>query len=244
MTKASHSDTSIEPTSRQDRRRAQTHAKLVGAAGALFARQGVENTRINEITEEADVGFGSFYNHFENKEAIVAAVVEQAAAAAAQAIDAATTSLEDPAEVVAVAHRSLIKQAADDPEWGWLLVRLEISHNLASRTLDPYARRDLMRGIQSGRFRVDHPEAALIAAGGALIAVIRTVLQAPTDETTAQYHATCVLRIFGLSPHDAAEVAARPLPDPNALPEEQPETTRARNATHHRNAGASAKPGR
>ena len=34
-------------------------------ARTLFARQGVENTRINEITDEADVGFGSFYNHFE-----------------------------------------------------------------------------------------------------------------------------------------------------------------------------------
>ncbi|HEY3729056.1 MAG TPA: TetR/AcrR family transcriptional regulator [Solirubrobacteraceae bacterium] len=208
---ANHSDTKTGPASRQDRRRAQTRAKLLGAAGALFARQGVENTRINEITEEADLGFGSFYNHFENKEAIVAAVVEQAAAAAAEAIDAATRSLKDPAEVVAVAHRSLIKQAVDDPEWGWLLVRLEISHNLASRTLGPYARRDLARGIESGRFRVDDPEVALIAAGGALLAVIRTVLQTPADETTAQHHAACVLRIFGLSPHDAAEVAARPL---------------------------------
>jgi AcrR family transcriptional regulator len=46
----------------------------------LFARQGVENTRINEITEEADVGFGSFYNHFDSKEAIVEAVVEETVA--------------------------------------------------------------------------------------------------------------------------------------------------------------------
>jgi hypothetical protein len=59
------------PPDRQARRRERTRARLVEAAKTLFARQGVDNTRINEITDEADVGFGSFYNHFESKEAIV-----------------------------------------------------------------------------------------------------------------------------------------------------------------------------
>jgi AcrR family transcriptional regulator len=48
---------------RHTRRREQTRAKLVEAARTLFARHGVDNTRINQITDEADVGFGSFYNH-------------------------------------------------------------------------------------------------------------------------------------------------------------------------------------
>jgi AcrR family transcriptional regulator len=197
---------------RQVRRRAATRAKLMAAASALFARQGVDNTRIQEITDEADVGFGSFYNHFDSKDAIVAAVTHEAAAAMGAAIDVATERLDDPAEVVAVAHRSLISRAAEDPEFGWLLVRLEITHDLASSTLGPYAMRDLQRGIDSGRFRVDDPDVALIAACGALLAVVRAVLQGRADASKAQHHAACVLRIFGLSPDDAAEVAARPLP--------------------------------
>ena len=111
----------------------------MAAANAIFARQGVDNTRIQEITDEADVGFGSFYNHFDSKDAIVAAVAHEAAAAMGTAIDVATGSLDDPAEVVAVAHRSLISRAAEDPEFGWLLVRLEITHDLASSTLGPHA---------------------------------------------------------------------------------------------------------
>ena len=51
---------------RHARRREATRSKLIEAAESLFARQGVDNTRIQEITEEADVGFGSFYNHFES----------------------------------------------------------------------------------------------------------------------------------------------------------------------------------
>ena len=62
---------------RHARRREQTRAKLVEAARTLFARHGVDTTRINEITDEADVGFGSFYNHFDSKEAIVEAVLAE-----------------------------------------------------------------------------------------------------------------------------------------------------------------------
>jgi AcrR family transcriptional regulator len=202
-----------EKIDRHTRRRAQTRAKLVEAARATFARQGVDATRINEITEEADVGFGSFYNHFDSKDAIAAAVVEESAAAAAEAIDVATRGLDDPAEVVAVAHRSIIARAAEDPDWGWLLVRLEISHGLASATLGPYAARDLQRGIEAGRFRVDDPDVALLTAGGALVAVVRAVLEGRADDATPRYHAACVLRIFGVPPEIAAEVAARPLPN-------------------------------
>ena len=50
---------------------------MIEAAKTVFARQGVDNTRIQEITEEADVGFGSFYNHFESKEALGAEIVER-----------------------------------------------------------------------------------------------------------------------------------------------------------------------
>jgi AcrR family transcriptional regulator len=69
---------------------------LIDAAKALFARQGVDNTRINEITDEADVGFGSFYNHFESKEAIVEAVLEETVAAEGAAIEVITGGLDDP----------------------------------------------------------------------------------------------------------------------------------------------------
>jgi AcrR family transcriptional regulator len=200
------------PVDRQARRRERTRTRLVDAARLVFARQGVDATRINDITEEADVGFGSFYNHFDSKDAIVAAVVEQAAKEAGEANDRATAGLDDPAEVVAVAHRSLIQSAIDDPSFGWLLVRLEISHDIVSAALGPYAARDLDRGIAAGRFEVDDRAAALIAAGGALFGVVRAVLQGHADETTAQHHAAAVLRIFGLTPGEAAEVASRGFP--------------------------------
>jgi AcrR family transcriptional regulator len=197
---------------RRGRRKAETRRRLVLAARAVFARQGVEATRINEITEEADVGFGSFYNYFENKAAIVEAVLEQVVTTAGSAIERETAGLEDPADVVAVAHRSLVERAAADPEWGGLLVRLDRGRDVLLSALAGYAARDLARGVDEGRFRVPDRDVALIAAGGALLGVTRAVLEGRVNGNAAETHAACVLQLLGMSPAEAADVASRPMP--------------------------------
>jgi len=197
---------------RRARRREATRRRLLEAARRLFAIQGVESTRINEITEEADVGFGSFYNHFDSKDAIVRAVLAEAVAAQGAELDTLTAELEDPAEVISVAHRYFVRLARADPDWGWLLVRLDVSHNVLLEALGPFARRDLARGIRAGRLRVADKRTALFAAGGALLAVMRAVLDGQAPREVERYHAEGIMRLFGLSPEDAAEVAARPMP--------------------------------
>jgi AcrR family transcriptional regulator len=189
---------------------------MLDAARSLFARQGVDKTRINEITDEADVGFGSFYNHFDSKEAIVEAVLAETLTAVGAAIDAATAKLDDPAEVVAAAHRFFVNLARSDPEWGWLVVRLDLSLSLDA--LGPFARRDLERGIRDGRFSVPNKRVALFAAGGALLGVIRDVLDGRAPKDADRLHAEGVLRMLGLSTEAAAEVAQRPLPELPAPP--------------------------
>ncbi|HYF24632.1 MAG TPA: TetR/AcrR family transcriptional regulator [Baekduia sp.] len=206
---STHAD---QPLDRRARRKAQTRAKLVEAARTVFARQGIDATRINEITDEADVGFGSFYNHFDGKDAIVAAVIEELVHELGASIDAATSTLQDPAEVVAVAHRVLVQAASADPELGWLLVRLELSHGLGTAGLGAYARRDLERGRDAGRFAVGDVELALAASGGALLGVIRAALDGRLGDRAPEEHAAAVLRLLGVPADEAADVAQRPLP--------------------------------
>ncbi len=197
---------------RRARRREATRRSLMAAASALFASKGVESTRINEITEAADVGFGSFYNHFDSKDAIVQAVLAEVLAAQGSAIDTLAAGLDDPAEVVSVAHRYFVRLAGSDPDWAWLLIRLDVSHNVMLEALGPFARRDLARGIAAGRLRVADKRIALFAAGGALLAVMRAVLDGQASRQAERRHAEGILRLFGLSVEDAAEVAARPMP--------------------------------
>jgi AcrR family transcriptional regulator len=195
------------------RRRAKTRAQLVEAARTLFARDGVEPVRINEITEEADVGFGSFYNHFASKDEIVAAVVGETMAEHGERLDALAEVLDDPAEVVAVAHRHFVDLARTEPETGWLAVRLELTHGVLAQAVGHRAVRDLERGVAEGRFDVEDVPVAFAATGGALLFVMRAVLEGVLGEDAGVVHAERVLRMLGVDAADAAEVARRPLPD-------------------------------
>jgi tetracycline repressor-like protein len=105
-----------------------------------------------------------------------------------------------------------VRRARSDPEWGWLLVRLDVSHNVMLAALGSFAQRDLRRGIKAGRLRVPNEQVALVAAGGVLLAVMRGVLDGRAPRDADLHHAEGVLRLFGLTPDDAAEVARRPLP--------------------------------
>src|ERR1700733_557123 len=58
-------------TARQNRgakRRARTHAELLAAARKVFAQRGYYDASILDITAAADMGVGTFYLHFKDKD--------------------------------------------------------------------------------------------------------------------------------------------------------------------------------
>ncbi len=59
-------------TNRRERRRAETRERLFRAALELFARRGFLETTVEDITEAADVGKGTFFNYFPTKEHVLA----------------------------------------------------------------------------------------------------------------------------------------------------------------------------
>jgi AcrR family transcriptional regulator len=57
---------------RRERRRAEMREKIMRAALRLFSERGVTATTVEDITNEADVGKGTFFNYFPSKEDILA----------------------------------------------------------------------------------------------------------------------------------------------------------------------------
>ena len=60
---------------RRAQRQAQTRSHLLRAAHSVFARVGLTEATIAQITEKADVGFGTFYLYFSSKEDIYRALI-------------------------------------------------------------------------------------------------------------------------------------------------------------------------
>lgn len=200
-----------KPPTRTDRRRAETRARLLNAARDLFAEQGVGATRTGEITERADVAAGSFYNHFEDKDAIVHTLLAEIAEEQGRVVDELTADIDDPAAVVSFAHRHFVRLAAEDPGFGQLAIRLDASHRLMREALGPRAVRDVQAGIESGRFDVESVDAAVRMTGGALLGTIAGVVEGTLGQDADVVHATGVLRMLGLTRAQARKVASLPM---------------------------------
>jgi AcrR family transcriptional regulator len=67
----------------------RTRQRLLAAALELFCRHGIDATSVEAVTEEADLGKGTFYRHFSTKQALLVALVEQAIAQLIKSIKAA-----------------------------------------------------------------------------------------------------------------------------------------------------------
>src|SRR5215472_7121177 len=62
--------------SRRERRSKETRERLFRAALDLFVKKGLTETTVEDITEAADVGKGTFFNYFPSKEHILIAFAD------------------------------------------------------------------------------------------------------------------------------------------------------------------------
>jgi AcrR family transcriptional regulator len=66
--------------SRRDRRISARQTQILEAAAKVFAEKGFRHATIRDVAQAADVADGTIYNYFENKEALLNAIINQLAA--------------------------------------------------------------------------------------------------------------------------------------------------------------------
>ncbi len=202
------------PINRLERRKQRTRMALVKAAQSMIAA-GKLNVPVLEITQAADVGMGSFYNHFESKEQLFEAAVADVLDSHGAVLDQLTADIEDPAAVFACSFRLTGRMFRERPQESRILLANAGALLAADRGLAPRALRDIKVGVAAGRFHVEDPELTLAVAAGALLG-LGYLLQAQPDRdaaVTADAVTEDVLRLFGMSPEDARQICALPLPD-------------------------------
>jgi AcrR family transcriptional regulator len=206
-----------EPSvARVDRRRKRTRRALVAAARRILSSRGTTNVSIQDITDEADVGLGSFYNHFTSKAELFEVAAGEALEEYGQELDARSAGLDDPAEVFALGVRLTAGLASTQPAVAQILVQAGETFLVSDLGLAPRARRDIQRGLDAGRFTVPSADVALVATAGAVLTYVEVALASPDrfDDTSVDALASLLLRMLGLSARSAAAVVRRPLPAP------------------------------
>jgi AcrR family transcriptional regulator len=65
------------PLSRVARRKAKTNQRLLEVARHLFSEKGIYWAKVEDITDSADLGKGTFYKYFDSKETIIRVLLEE-----------------------------------------------------------------------------------------------------------------------------------------------------------------------
>jgi AcrR family transcriptional regulator len=205
---------------RLERRKMRTRAALIRAAQSFIA-SGKVNVPVLEITQAADVGMGSFYNHFDSKEQLFQAAVNDVLDAHGALLDKLTEGDEDPAATFARSFRLTGRLFRRRPEFSRVLLNSGLTLISSDRGVAPRALRDIEAATRAGRFSVDDPMLALAVAGGALMGLGQLLFDQPNrdDAEAADGVTRDVLIMFGMSADKAMEICRRPLPDLDELTE-------------------------
>lgn len=203
-----------EPVNRLERRKQRTRAALIQAARGFIA-SGRTNAPVLEITQAADVGMGSFYNHFESKEELFAAAVADVLDNHGALLDQLAGTSDDPAETFARSFRLTGRLFRRRPQESQILLASGFSLMASDRGLAPRAQRDIAAAADAGRFTVDDPKLAMAVAAGALLGLGKLLQDEPErdDAAAADRVTEDVLRLFGVPADEALEICTRPLPD-------------------------------
>jgi AcrR family transcriptional regulator len=203
---------------RLERRKARTRGSLVRAAQGFIA-EGRTNVPILEITQAADVGMGSFYNHFETKEDLFDAALEAALDAFGAAMDQLTAGIKDPAQVFAQSFRLTGRLHRRRPELSKVLLHNGLALVSSDKGLAPRARRDIEAGMQSGRFTIRDPDLALTIVAGAALCLGQLLHDHPErdDADAADQVTEALLCMLGVPADEAHDICKCPLPSPDDL---------------------------
>ncbi len=199
---------------RMSRQRQKTRERLIRAALSVMAVKGVETATINDITEAADVGFGSFYNHFSSKEEILETATLELFDRIGAKIDEAIGPIEDPCLALGTAVRMFVGILISRRDWAQFIIRVSVIPGY--KRLGMYARlfRDIHKIKVSNRLAIPDPDITTYAVGGALLFMIVALLEGDLPEEGAgERMAATALRMLGETDARIREITAFPLPD-------------------------------
>ena len=194
---------------RGHKKKARTRALLVQAAIDAIAEQ-PGGFSVGDVTRRAGVSQGTFYNYFDDRDALIDAVIPEIltnlSAGNAALVDLA--KVDDPAQRFAIQTALVLAWAGRSPEEVRVLLRLDAVHQMIveAPALD-HLRADLLNGLEAGAFDVGPDAATLDVIVGALFLAARRIVDEPLPDAYAITVVAQLLRTLGIDRTTAAQIA-------------------------------------
>ncbi|MBS2031979.1 MAG: TetR/AcrR family transcriptional regulator [Deltaproteobacteria bacterium] len=195
-------------------RSARTETRILEAALKVFAAMGPDAPKIDDFAQAAGISRGTFYNHFESVEELLAATSEWTTREIVEVIEAALEGISEPGLRFGLGLRLFFSMAQQDPVWCRFVARMWKVGGLELPL------RDLERGVRLGVFRA--PSAA-VARDFIFGGIREALLQIGEGRSSAAYGAQItelclqalgadVLRIAAILRHPLPRVPSHPVP--------------------------------
>ncbi|TWC76437.1 TetR family transcriptional regulator [Rhizobium sp. SJZ105] len=198
--------------SRTERIRESTRAKLIEAAERTMAAKGVDATTIADITEAADVGTGSFYNHFKTKSELAEIIFRSHADDLYNVSMSIFESVEDAALGIAYIQKTFFTKAVRDPVWGWFVVHATSDLPELGEIFGAGAADHIKRGQEAGRFKPVNIDVAVRIILVVLTTGMRDLLLGEKPAGWAEDIVGSLLQLLGVPNDSAVELSRLPLP--------------------------------
>lgn len=127
-----------ESLSRVERRKARTNRRLLEVARRLFSEKGIYWAKVEDITELADQGKGTFYKYFDSKEGIICALLQEGLDTLSSRTEQAVEKITMGPRVLSAAIETRVDFFLDNPEYllffhqvrGLMQIQVEVANDL------------------------------------------------------------------------------------------------------------------
>ena len=218
-TSASHSGgdaSALGEGGRIVRRKRATRARLREAAYEVISEIGVDAAKIKDITDRADVGFGTFYNYFTTKDDLANQVLDCVIYDFGRRNVIATRALrkQDPALVMPVSIRLVIREAMQTPMWQWWALRPDLLFNRMRTGFRPFATRDMQDGLDRGifRFESENIDTAWALSVWMMVGGIHDVVIGDQPLESEIFVVTSIMQMMGVPIDVAKKISSTALP--------------------------------
>jgi AcrR family transcriptional regulator len=182
-----------------------------------MSSEGVDAAKLQDITDQADIGFGTFYNYFTSKDELAARVLDCAINDLGRRNDLATSPFKhsSPGRVMPVSIRLVLREAVKAPMWQWWVLRPDLLADRMRVGFQPFGIRDLQNAIDADAYRLDNIDlrTAWMLAVWMMVGGLRDIIVNRAPPEKEQLVVEAIMRLMGVSPTQAHKLASGPLPE-------------------------------